>query len=461
MLVITGWSRLGPPAHDAPRHAHDTTPEAHMPRHRHHPGLSSTARRATLALFVALFVALASVLGSAWAQGGTLDESAALLADERNTIDIVERFGPSVVAVNVAVRGEAVDPFAPFRDSLPPQFRDFFRFPDAPGTPQLRQGSGSGFVVDASGRIVTNYHVVDAALERGGVALREGASIEVLFPDRDESVPVRVIGANPDVDLALLEALDPSLLPEVTPIELADGPVRVGQKVIAIGNPFGLQSTVTTGIVSAVGRQFESIGRIEIEMIQTDAAINPGNSGGPLLDSSGRLLGVNTAIVPGVGADGRRGNLGIGFAVPATLLAESLPLLEGGGLSGIAAAALDPDRPRLGITITPVEGFPASVREALGLPERGLVVTQVDPDGAAAEAGVSGPSFAAMVEGREYPAGGDVVLAADGQELTRPEDLQRIVFAKGEGDVVRLQLWRNGVERELDVALRPPRSDED
>jgi len=406
---------------------------------------------------VALLAALQLLVGVAYGnETGAFNEAGALLADERNTIDIVERFGPSVVAVNVTVRGQAVDPFAPFRDSLPPQFRDFFRLPDAPDTPQVRQGSGSGFVVDAAGRIVTNYHVVSAALEPGAVTLREGANIEVVFPERDAPIPVRVVGANPDVDLALLEALDASELPSVEAIELAHGGVRVGQKVIAIGNPFGLQSTVTTGIVSAVGRQFESIGRIEIEMIQTDAAINPGNSGGPLLDSSGRLIGVNTAIVPGVGADGRRGNLGIGFAVPSELLAESLALLESGGLSGIAAAAQDPNRPRLGVTITPVETFPASVREALNLPERGLVVTDVDPGGAAADVGVSGPVFSAMVDGREYPAGGDVVIAADGQPVPRAEDLQRIVFAKSAGDSVRLTLWRNGTERDVDVTLRAP-----
>ncbi len=414
-------------------------------------------------LLAVLLAATALLTWSSLAQAegvAGLDEPGALLADERNTIDIVERYGPSVVAVNVTVRGEPVDPFAPFRDSLPPQFRDFFRLPDAPQTPQLRQGTGSGFVVDGAGRIVTNFHVVTAALEPGGVELRDGASIEVVFPSRDEPLAARVIGANPDYDLALLEVRDADAVPDVPAIEFAHGGVRVGQKVVAIGNPFGLQSTVTTGIVSAIGRQFESIGRIEIEMIQTDAAINPGNSGGPLLDSSGRLIGINTAIVPGAGPGGQRGSLGIGFAVPAKLLEESLPLLEAGGLSGIAAAAQDPDRPRLGVTITTVEAFPASVREALALPEQGLVITQVDPAGAAAEAGVSGPTFVATVDGREYPAGGDVVLSADGQPTERAEDLQRIVFEKGAGDVVHLELWRNGVTREVDVELRAPTVDD-
>ena len=422
-----------------------------------HVSTVPTASRSALA---ALALSLALLIG--WthvglAQVGTeFDEASAFLADEQNTIDIVEFYGPSVVAVTVEVPGDTADPLAPLRDSLPPQFRDFFRLPDAPPTPQPRRGAGAGFVVDDQGRIITNFHVVTAALQPGSVELLEGASIEVLFPDLDEPVPVRVLGANPDFDLALLEAHDPDLLPEVPAIPLSQEPVRVGQKVIAIGNPFGLQSTVTTGIVSAVGRTLELIGRIEIEMIQTDAAINPGNSGGPLLDSRGNLIGVNTAIIPTVGVGGQRGNLGIGFAVPVTHLAESLPLLEAGGLSGIAAAAMDPDQPRLGVTITPVDTFPANVREALNLPDEGLVITGVDPDGAAAEAGVTGPTFVATVDGREYPAGGDIVLEADGQAVVRAEDLQRIVFGKGEGDVVQLLLWRNGVTREVDVMLRVP-----
>src|SRR5690606_6972342 len=164
----------------------------------------------------------------------------------------------------------------------PPQFRDLIPQQRAP---QTRQSSGSGFVVDDEGHIVTNYHVVRAALEADSVALRTGGTITVVFPGSADELPVTVVGANPDYDLALLALEDPGALPQgVTPIELADSDTAlVGQKVIAIGNPFGLQSSVTQGIISAIGRELPSIGRVEIQMIQTDAAINPGNSGGPLL----------------------------------------------------------------------------------------------------------------------------------------------------------------------------------
>jgi serine protease Do len=410
------------------------------------------AHRLTLAAAFALAVAIAALVPLAQAERAEpprFDERQALLEDERNTVDIVNTFGASVVAIMVEVLGQPVDPF----DTLPPQFRDFFRLPQTPGEPQPRRGSGSGFVIEG-GQIVTNYHVVQAALVERGVALREGASLTVTFPGIPDGVPATVIGANPDVDLALLEIEEGYQLPAVEAIRLSDRPVQVGQKVIAIGNPFGLASTVTTGIVSASGRALETIGRIEVPMIQTDAAINPGNSGGPLLDSRGRLVGINTAIIPGGGVGGRPGNIGIGFAVPADLLGETLAAMQAGGLVGIAAAALDPDRPRLGVSITTVDAYPQAVREALALPETGIVIMEVQPGAPAADAGLRGPTFTAMVGGQEYPAGGDIILEADGQELRRPEDLQRVVFAKEAGDEVELLVWRNGETRTVTVELR-------
>ena len=371
-----------------------------------------------------------------------IDENAATLQDEQNTIDVIERFGSSVVAINVEVRGVATNPYA-----------DLFNLPDLP----FQQGAGSGFVIDDDGRIITNYHVIQAALLSGGIELQEGATIAVVFPDRDEELPVRVVGANADNDLALLELLDPTQRPAgVSPLVLADSAgVRVGQKVIAIGNPFGLRSTVTTGIVSALGRELESIGQIPIDMIQTDAAINPGNSGGPLLNSRGELIGINTAIVPGIGLDGQRGSLGIGFAVPIDLLEESLPGLRAGEFTAIGAAVRDAtNRPRIGIRAgTSIDDASPAIRAATDLPNFGIVVTEVSPGGAGDAAGLIGPSGEVEADGETFPIGGDIIVMADGVPIREALDLQRLVFAKNAGDAVELQVWRGGEVRSVSIVL--------
>lgn len=409
----------------------------------------------SLALVAVAAAATWTAQPPASAQGVTApDRATSLIEDERNTIDVVDAYGPSVVAVNVEVRGERVSPFEDVLPYLPPEFRRFF--PD-PSTPEVRQSSGSGFVIDASGQIVTNYHVVQSALEENGVALREGASIRVTFPGSDEEFEVVVVGANPDYDLALMELRDPAAMPGgVRPIGLADsGNVQVGQKAIAIGNPFGLQSTVTQGIVSAIGRELPSIGRIEIPMIQTDAAINPGNSGGPLLDSSGRLIGVNTMIVPGMTAAGGAGNIGIGFAVPSALLADALPAMREGGLVGLYADSLDiVNRPRIGITGQAASDFPRQVREVLDMPDHGVVVMSVTPGGPADEAGLIGPTYQANIGGQLFPAGGDIILSANGRRLEQVTDLQRVVLTGKEGDEVVLEVWRGGQERTVTLTLR-------
>lgn len=382
------------------------------------------------------------------------DATSALLEDERNTIDIVDALGDSVVAVNVEVRGERVNPFEDILPFLPEQFRDLL---PQQGTPQTRQSSGSGFVVDGEGRIITNYHVVRAALEPDSVALRSGGSISVVFPGSEEEYAVTVVGANPDYDLALLTLDDPAGLPEeVTPIELADSDTAlVGQKVIAIGNPFGLQSSVSQGIISAIGRELPSIGRVEIQMIQTDAAINPGNSGGPLLDSSGRLLGVNTMIVPGMTAAGTAGNIGIGFAVPSALLAETLPDMVEGGLIGFYAGTIDiVNRPRIGISGISIEEFPDEARDALNLPEEGVVVIEVAADSPAEEAGIVGPMYEANFGNQAFPAGGDIIVSANGEPVSEIADLQRLVLAGAEGDELQLGVWRNGETREVSLTLQ-------
>ena len=419
-------------------------------------------RRNRVPLVVAVTALLAVALVAIWpsrpvvAQGAVNppDATSSMLEDERNTIEIVNALGTSVVAVNVEVRGERVNPFGEFLPFLPEQFRDLIPQQQAPRT---RQSSGSGFVVDDDGHIITNYHVVRAALEADSVELREGASITVLFADSEEEAEVTVVGANPDYDLALLELADASGLPEdVRPIELADSAtIMVGQKVVAIGNPFGLQSTVTQGIVSAVGRELPSIGRVEIPMIQTDAAINPGNSGGPLLDSSGRLLGINTMIVPGMTTGGQAGNIGIGFAVPSGLLAETLPAMAEGGLIGFYAGTIDiVNRPRIGISGISVEEFPEEAREALNMPESGVVVIQVDPESPAAEADLLGPQFEANLGGQTFPAGGDIIVTANGENIETIADLQRLVLDGAEGDRIELEVWRNGEVRDVSLTLQ-------
>ncbi len=412
--------------------------------------------RATVLMLTAALIAGAAA--TFWPRNevvaqGAQQEAAALLQDEQNTIDVIEAIGPSVVAINVEIRGNVVNPFQdlPF---LPEPFRDLI--PRSQGIPRVQQSSGSGFVIDGESRIVTNYHVIRAALQSDSIEPRDGATITVEFPDSEDPIRARVLGANPDYDVALLELEDPAAVPDnVRPIELADSTqVRVGQKVIAIGNPFGLQSTVTQGIVSANGRELTSIGQVDIPMIQTDAAINPGNSGGPLLDSSGRLIGINTMIVPGMTTVGAAGNIGIGFAVPSSLLTETLPDLEAGGLVGFYAATADiENRPRIGFSGRSVSDYPEEARQALGMPEDGVVVFQVDPGGPAEEAGLIGATYMAVIGNQQYPAGGDIIVAANGEPIETIQDLQALVLEHESGDGVTLTVVRGGEEVELEVTL--------
>ncbi len=379
-----------------------------------------------------------------------LNEQHAFLQDENNTVDVFKTYGPSVVAVNVEVSGQRVDPFT--GQNVPPEFQQFFRQFGMPQqqAPQTQRGAGSGFVVDAQGRLMTNYHVVEAALQGGTAKLKAGAKLTVSFTGSDKELPVRVVGVNPSYDLALLELVNQNALPKgVTPITIAnsDG-LEVGQKVIAIGNPFGLQSTVTTGIISAVGRDFTSVGQFNFPVIQTDAAINPGNSGGPLLNSRGELIGINTAIISNAAPGGEAGSVGIGFAIPSNEVTNNLAALEQGGYKDVYT-----DKPRMGVQVADISGYPVSVRRSLGLPAEGEMVMAVEPGSPAAEAGLRGPSFEVTVDGQQLPAGGDVITAIDGQKLTDSATLQTAVFAKKPGDTVTLTVWRGGKEIRLEVKL--------
>ncbi len=411
-----------------------------------------------LSLAAALVVAGINLFPVVSAQSATTPaptptNQAALLQNEQNTVDIVKTYGPSVVAINVTVQGQPVNPLQ--QQNVPPQFRQFIpQF--TPQQPQVIQAAGSGFVIDPQGQIVTNYHVVKDALKQGTVDLLSGAKITVTFPNSQKELPAHVVGADPDYDLALIQLDNGAALPaSAKAIPLADSAkIQVGQKVIAIGNPFGFQSTVTEGIVSAMGRELPSIGRVKIPMVQTDAAINPGNSGGPLIDSAGQVIGINTMIIPGMAAGGQAGNIGIGFAVPSDLIKKALPELRKGGLSGIYAQTLDiQNKPRIGVSVIGVDNFPSDVRSTLNMPSYGALVMQVAPGGPAAAAGLQGPAYQANVNGQNYPAGGDIILSADGTKINTVTDLQRVVLSKKAGDKVQLEVWRNGKTRNVTVTL--------
>ena len=443
---------------------------------------------------VTLMLATLVVGGLAITQGvAPINEPRALLEDERNTVEIVREFSPSVVAVNVMApirRGGFR--FLPF-DFLPEDLRERlerlpdggfrfdilplpedesgedFSFEDLPedlrerlerlpdggfrfdfgrpfGSEPRRRGSGSGFVIDEQGRLVTNYHVVQSALLPRSSELLEGAEISVSFPGVDEPVQVRVVGVNPSFDLALLEPLDDSQLEGTSPLVLGDSDlVEVGQKAVAIGNPFGLASTVTTGIVSAVGRTLPSVGQVPIPMIQTDAIVNPGNSGGPLLNSSGEVVGINTAIVPGRGGTSFAG---VGFAIPSNLLRRSLNELLAGGFTEVFET-----RPRIGITVRNLLSYPEAVRQSLHLPDEGVMVVEVQAGGPGEAVGLRGASFTVNVDGQEFPAGGDAIIAVDGEPVQSASDLQEVLFAHEPGDTVTLAVVRGGEQIEVSVTL--------
>lgn len=392
-------------------------------------------KRALIALF-----GLVGLAASGLAQLSPYNPSRATLEDERNTTEIVRLYGPSVVAVNVSLPVKRLEFFRPL-DRL-----DLFRFRLAPRA----QSSGSGFVIQARGQIVTAYHVIRGALGEGSTALREGARIGVRFPGGAQDLPARVLGVNPDYDLALLELEDPKSLPaNAKPIPLGDSDrLEVGQKIIAIGNPLGLQSTVTTGVISALGREIPTVGGVRVPMIQTDAALNPGNSGGPLLDAKGELIGISTAIVPGLSVDGRRAFVGVGFAIPSNYLRDNLAQLQQGGLQRVSQG-----RPRIGIQVRDLSDYPERLRRELNLPDDGVMVVAVERNSPAAKAQLQAADLRVSAGGQVFPAGGDVILEVDGKPVKSSAELQQTVWAKKVGDTVQLTLWRSGKRETVSVTL--------
>ncbi len=302
--------------------------------------------------------------------------------------------------------------------------------------PVPREGTGSGFVWDAQGHIVTNYHVVRGAQE-----------IEVALADGTR-LPARVVGVDPPNDLAVLQWVVPAdaPAPQVAPLPLGDSlNLRVGQRVVAIGNPFGLDRTMTAGIISALGRVIQSEdGGFIGEVIQTDAAINPGNSGGPLLDLEGRVIGVNTAIFSPSGA-----NAGIGFAIPAHTVARVVPELIRQGYYR---------HPWLGVEGFTFELHPAVARalraQGYAVPDEGLLVVAVYPGSPADRAGLRGGQRTVRLGHLRLPVGGDVIVAVDDQPTPTERDLRLWLENHHRvGDQVVVHLVRDGEPRTVPVVL--------
>jgi S1-C subfamily serine protease len=292
--------------------------------------------------------------------------------------------------------------------------------------PYAQEGTGSGFMIDSEGHIITNNHVVENA-DRIVVTLSDETSVEA-----------ELVGTDPANDVAVLKI---EVSPEkLRPVELGtSADLRVGQRAIAIGNPFGLERTLTTGVISSLGRPLDvDDGRTIYDVIQTDAAINPGNSGGPLLNSRGEVIGINTAIFSPSG-----GSIGLGFAVPIDTVKRVV--------ASILARGYFP-HPWLGIV--PQSVFP-ELAQALELPvERGVLIQQVIPGQAAASAGIRGGDRRVRVGGRVLVIGGDIIVAIDGNRIQAVGDLFRYLETKTQvGQVVDLTIARDGEEQIVRVEL--------
>jgi S1-C subfamily serine protease len=359
--------------------------------------------------------AAAAGLGAGIALGG-----AALLGGFSKSTTTVRELQPVQATPSAASfqQGKPLSVNAIYREAAPgvvqvtatqvvstPSVDPFFGFP----VPQSQQQEalGSGFVIDKAGHIITNYHVVEGA-----------RSVDVSFSN-NESMRARVVGVDPSTDVAVLQVDAHSRA--LTPLTLGNSDaVRVGDSVVAIGNPFGLERTVTTGIV-----------------IQTDAALNKGNSGGPLLDAEGRVIGVNSQIQSGSG-----GNVGIGFAVPInTVRTVEAQIVK----TGHAEHAF------LGVRVQAVD---ANVARLFRLrADHGLLVAGVEPGSAAAKAGLRAGKHPVTVSGETYQLGGDLIVEADGFQLSSLDELRDAIANKQPGDKLTLQIWRGDKQMDLDVKL--------
>jgi S1-C subfamily serine protease len=328
--------------------------------------------------------------------------------------EIYRRSAPGVVQLTARTRPRVeTDPFfgTPFQ---------------TPGQEAL----GSGFVIDKAGHIVTNFHVIEGA-----------SDIQIGFSNHDMR-KATVVATDPSTDLALLKVdADPRAL---TPLPIGDSDhAQVGDQVVAIGNPFGLERTVTAGIVSALQRAVTAPNGYTIDhVIQTDAPINRGNSGGPLLNTRGEVIGVNSQIE--TGAAGGTGNVGIGFAIPSnTVKTVVAQLLKGGRV----------ERPYIGILVTPIS---ADLARVFRLPvDAGLLIERVEPGSPGAKAGLKGGPSEVVLAGEGYRLGGDVIVAADGRRVVSMAQLRSVLGAHKPGDTIQLEVYRGDKKRTIKVKLGP------
>jgi S1-C subfamily serine protease len=334
--------------------------------------------------------------------------SAALTEDERNNIGVYEKVADGVV--NVTSTAIQLDFF-------------FNAFPT--------QGSGSGSIIDTKGHILTNHHVV-----------ADSQKLEVTLGDGSKW-PARLVGTDPDNDLAVIKIDAPRGKLKV--VSMGDSRnLKIGQKVLAIGNPFGLERTLTTGIISSLGRTIRSaVGTLIEDVIQTDAAINPGNSGGPLLNADGEIIGINSAIISPSG-----GNVGIGFAIPVNTAKRVVPeLLTKGYVS----------YPWIGATIQSLIPEIATYRK-LKI-ERGAMIAEVVKGGPADKAGLKGGNQRVQVGNMIVLVGGDIVVKADQHDVKTNDGLIRYIREKKPGDTILLKVFRKDAYVDIKVTLgeRPRR----
>jgi serine protease Do len=335
--------------------------------------------------------------------------------------DIYTRVDPSVVAIRVVSTASVSD----LQQQVP-------GFGSQGNTPQTQEALGSGFVWDTLGHIVTNNHVIAGA-----------DKIEVTFAD-GTIVPATLVGADPDSDLAVIKVDVPAA--QLQPVQMADSTqVKVGQLAIALGNPYGLENTMTVGIVSALGRTLPAgdgttaSGYSIPDIIQTDAPINPGNSGGILVDANGQVMGVTSAI-----ESSSRANAGIGFVIPAQIVSRVAPALIKDGKFvhswlGISGASLTPD---------------LATADNLAPTQRGVLVAEVVSGSPADKAGVKASTSKSDANGQTVPVGGDVITAVDGQKTDKVDDLISYLASSTEGGQnVTLTILRDGKEQTLSVTL--------